>query len=123
SVHSPEFFKELDKTLSSGKTWRGTLISRARDGRLVQFDTTLTPVSDRTGKITHHVGIKRDITEELARREALLEANRALEQARDAAVSASRAKSEFLANMSHELRTPLNAIIGYAEMLMEDVEE
>jgi len=122
-AHPPEFFREIDATLSRGDTWRGTLVSRARDGRLVQLDTTLSPVRDRKGQITHHVGIKRDITDELARREVLLEANRALEQARDAAVSASRAKSEFLANMSHELRTPLNAIIGYAEMLMEDVAE
>jgi signal transduction histidine kinase/DNA-binding NarL/FixJ family response regulator len=57
----------------------------------------------------------------LLRQEALLEANRALAEARDAAVAASRAKSEFLANMSHELRTPLNAIIGYSEMLQEDL--
>jgi signal transduction histidine kinase len=40
---------------------------------------------------------------------------------RAAAVSASNAKSDFLANMSHELRTPLTAIIGYAEILVEDI--
>ena len=45
------------------------------------------------GAVTHHIGIKRDITERLQRAEALLETNRALEQARDAAVAASRAKS------------------------------
>ena len=41
---------------------------------------------------------------------------------RAAAISASNAKSDFLANMSHELRTPLTAIIGYAEILIEDVQ-
>jgi signal transduction histidine kinase/DNA-binding response OmpR family regulator len=33
-------------------------------------------------------------------------------QAREAALSSTRAKSDFLANMSHEMRTPMNAIIG-----------
>ena len=120
-AHSPEFFRELDRTLSAGTTWSGTLISKRRDGRMVHFDTTITPISDATGAITHHMAVKRDITAEIERRQALLEANRALTQARDAAVAASRAKSEFLANMSHELRTPLNAIIGYSEMLLEDL--
>ncbi|MDR2702582.1 MAG: response regulator [Spirochaetaceae bacterium] len=33
-------------------------------------------------------------------------------EARDNALSASRAKTNFLSNMSHEIRTPINAIIG-----------
>ena len=121
SAHTPEFFKELDRTLQAGQMWSGTLISKARDGRMVHFDTSITPIVDETGAPTHHMAVKRDITEVIQRRQALMETNRALEQARDTAVAASRAKSEFLANMSHELRTPLNAIIGYSEILLEDL--
>jgi two-component system, cell cycle sensor histidine kinase DivJ len=60
------------------------------------------------------VAVTRDITERKAHECELVEA-------RDAAMSASRAKSRFLANMSHELRTPLNAIIGFSEVMSREM--
>jgi PAS domain S-box-containing protein len=45
------------------------------------------------------------------------ETRKIIEQARDAALDASRQKSEFLANMSHEIRTPMNGILGMLEIL------
>jgi cell cycle sensor histidine kinase DivJ len=60
------------------------------------------------------VAVTRDISERKAQERALIEA-------RDVAMSASRAKSAFLANMSHELRTPLNAIIGFSELMEREI--
>jgi PAS domain S-box-containing protein len=121
-VHTAEFFREIDATLAAGRVWSGRIISRDPRGNLVHLETTLAPIVDPLGEVTHHVGIKRDVTERVQRELALEETNRALRKARDAALQSNRTKSEFLANMSHELRTPLNAIIGYGEILLEDAE-
>jgi hypothetical protein len=122
-MHEPGYFKRIDETLQAGKAWKGLLISRAKDGRLVYLEGTVAPVRDADGTISHHVAVKRDITARLEAENAIRRKSDELEQARDAALDASRSKSQFLANMSHELRTPLNAIIGYSEMLMEDATE
>lgn len=122
-IHQEGYFEGIDETLSSGRSWKGLLISRALDDRLVYLESTIAPVMDADGTCTHHVAVKRDITARLQADNELRRKSAELEQARDAALEASRSKSQFLANMSHELRTPLNAIIGYSEMLAEDAED
>jgi PAS domain S-box-containing protein len=57
-------------------------------------------------------GVGRDVTDRV-------EAERALEAARDQSETANRAKSRFLAMVSHEIRTPLNGILGMAGLLLD----
>jgi cell cycle sensor histidine kinase DivJ len=87
-----------------------------RDGRdYIWTEIRCRPAGPRPkGAPAEIVAVTRDVSERKAQERALIEA-------RDVAMSASRAKSAFLANMSHELRTPLNAIIGFSELMTREI--
>ena len=127
----PETYVALWDALNHGRAFKCELTNRRKDGsEYVEF-ANIAPLRQPDGSISHYVAVKEDITDkkrlgrELDLYRAHLEelvARRTveLEQARDAAETASRAKSEFLANMSHEIRTPMNAIIGFTHILQQN---
>jgi signal transduction histidine kinase len=80
-----------------------------RHGNLFYGAPELPRTEDRAdaARLTWMLGQLRDTT---AR-------ERALTEARDAAVAANRLKDEFLAALSHEMRTPLTSIVGWTSVL------
>ena len=55
-------YRQLWKTILSGKEWRGTLHNRRKDGRLYWERASISPVLDVEGKIAHFMAVKEDIT-------------------------------------------------------------
>ncbi|MGO9444690.1 MAG: PAS domain S-box protein, partial [Thiobacillaceae bacterium] len=66
-VQSPEFYKNLWKTILGGQVWSGEIVNRRKDGRLSQESMTITPVLRDDGSVKNFVAVKQDVTE---RREA-----------------------------------------------------
>ncbi len=63
--HTPkEMYRDLWRTISSKKIWRGTLCNRHKSGQRYLSDLTIAPMLNETGAITHYIGMHRDITKQ-----------------------------------------------------------
>jgi len=60
--HSAKFYKEMWDEISNGKTWRGEMLNKKKNGELFWESASISPVRDPSAKTTHYVSIKDEIT-------------------------------------------------------------
>lgn len=115
-VQDESFYRTLWDTISSGRTWRGRMFNRRKDGTCFTEEATISPVRDAAGRITHYVAVKRDVTEHLRQHEDRLQLEQQLQQAQ-------RVESigRLAGGVAHDFNNLLSVILGYGEQLIEDL--
>ncbi len=71
-MQSDPFYKKLWDTILSGNEWHGELINKKKNGELFWEDISISPVTNKSGDITHFVSVREDITKRKAADERVL---------------------------------------------------
>jgi len=111
---SSDEYKGLWESITAGKKWRGEFHNKKKNGELYWEEASISPIVDQSGKITHFLAIKVDITDRKKIEEELI-------NAKEKAEESEQLKSNFLAQMSHEIRSPINVILSYNSFLKEEL--
>ncbi len=80
-LHDRAFWTDMWSTISSGRTWRGEVRNRAKDGSFYWVSSLVQPFRDETGRIEKYVSIRTDVTERKAMEERLRHLNERFEVA------------------------------------------
>ncbi len=108
--HDKYFYRDLWQKLNSGQTFQGRMVNKRKDGKMFTEETTISPIFDREGQVTNFIAVKRNITEQV-----LLELQ--LQQAQKM-----EAVGRLTGGVAHDFNNILGVIIGYAEMVLEEVD-
>jgi PAS domain S-box-containing protein len=116
NLHPDEFFADMWKTISSGKTWKGEIQNRRKNGEPYHEDMSITPLKNEYNEIVNFISVKEDISDRKKNEIELI-------KAKDKAERSDRLKSEFLSQMSHEMRTPINIISNFMQIYEDELQQ
>ncbi len=107
--HDRDFYDDMWQTLTQGKVWKGLLINKHKNGTLLEEESSIAPVFDKTGKIINYVAVKRDVTEQRKKEGEYRQAQKM------------EAIGALAGGIAHDFNNILSAIIGCAEFIRQEV--
>jgi PAS domain S-box-containing protein len=103
SLHPPQDSHpcppDMVRALGEGRPWTGAFVAVTKDGDKRQHEVTVAPVRDAEGRVTHHVWVRRDVTQ-----------TRTLE-ARLALADRVASLGTLAAGVAHEINNPLASLL------------
>src|SRR5262249_43019423 len=109
-VHPDEFYAEMWRTILARGSWQGELTNRRKDGALRITSMTISPIVDHQGRLTHFVGIQRDVTEHKQLERQLLQAQKM------------QSVGTLAGGIAHEFNNLLAGINGYAALGLREAD-
>jgi PAS domain S-box-containing protein len=61
--HPPEFWRDMWKTVASGKIWTGEVCNRAKAGHSYWVHSSIAAIKDASGNVAGYISIRHDITQ------------------------------------------------------------
>ena len=109
--HPEEFYASLTAAFRNGTVWSGEIVNRRKDGRLYTDATTITPVRNGAGEVTHFIEIKQDITEQRALQQQYLQAQKM------------ESVGRLAAGIAHDFTYQLQGILGFSDLQRRSMAE
>ncbi len=88
-------YQKMWQTILAGEVWRGEVCNRKKNGELFWEASTISPVKNEKGEITHFVSVKQDITQRKEAEEKLRLWQRALESSVNAITITDATQANF----------------------------
>ncbi len=107
--HDREFYRGIWTTVAAGRVWSGEIVNRRKNGTLYTVATTISPVRNAGGQITHYVAIQQDVTEK-----------RELEQ-RVRQAQNMESVGRLAGGIAHAFNNLLQVILGSGEYLLQQL--
>jgi PAS domain S-box-containing protein len=107
NLHSAEFYRDLWRTIKSGKVWQNQICNRKKDGTFYWVNGIILPVLDQNDRILEFVSVRIDITRE--------------KELEHSAIINSKLASlgEMASDIAHEISNPLAFLIAKLSRLEE----
>jgi len=113
---SAETYVQLWKTISHGGTWEGEFCNRRKDGTTYWEKGRISPIYDETGRISHYVAVKEDIT---AARE--VEAQRQALERHSQVNQRIEAVGQLAGGVAHDINNMLSIMLAHIDLLSGQV--